>query len=142
MAVSCMEEGLLPITQTSMRFANHIGYHDYEGPAIDLDEQRRLVEHLGPHNAMILRNHGLITCGRSVGEAFNLMYHLDLACKTQVDVMAARAQVTVPPEDVVAHTAHMYQPTTRRPYGVLEWPAMLRLLKYESANSAYPAYDS
>jgi hypothetical protein len=50
--------------------------------------------------------------------------------------------VIVPPADVVAHTAHMYQPATRRPYGVLEWPAMLRLLKYESANSAYPAYDS
>lgn len=142
MAVSCMEEGLLPITQTSMRFANHIGYHDYEGPAIDLEEQRRLIDHLGPHNAMVLRNHGLITCGPSVGEAFNLMYHLDLACKTQVDVMAARAQVVVPPADVVAHTAHMYQPSTRRPYGVLEWPAMLRLLKYEYGSSGFPQYDS
>jgi ribulose-5-phosphate 4-epimerase/fuculose-1-phosphate aldolase len=142
MAVSAMAEGLLPITQTSMRFHNHIGYHDYEGPAIDEDEQRRLVEHLGEHNAMILRNHGLITCGPSVGEAFNLMYHLDLACRTQVDVMAARAQVLVPDTEVVAHTALQYQPTTRRPYGVLEWPAMMRLLKYEAKNSPFPAYDS
>lgn len=142
MAVSCMDEGLLPITQTSMRFAGHIGYHDYEGPAIDLDEQERLVEHLGPHNAMVLRNHGLLTCGPSVGEAFNLMYHLEMACRTQVDVMTARAAVSIPSADVVAHTAHMYQPGTRRPYGVLEWHAMLRLLKYEYADSAWPQYDS
>lgn len=142
MAVSCMDEGLLPITQTSMRFEGHIAYHDYEGPAIELDEQERLVEHLGTHNAMIMRNHGLLTCGPSIGEAFNLMYQLEISCRTQVDVMAARAQVTLPPADVVAHTAHQYQPTTRRPYGVLEWPAMLRLLKYEGATSGYPAYDS
>ena len=63
MAVSCMEEGVLPITQTSMRFHGRIGYHDYEGPAIDLDEQERLVADLGPHNALVLPNHGLLTCG-------------------------------------------------------------------------------
>jgi len=141
MAVSCMAEGVLPITQTSMRFYNHIGYHDYEGPAIDLDEQERLVRDLGPHNALVLRNHGLLTCGRTVAEAFNLMYHLELACRAQVDAMAAGASLIVPDGEVVAHTAHLYQPGTRRPYGILEWPAMLRLLKYE-ANPNIPPYDS
>ena len=58
-----MEEGLLPLTQKSMRFYNRIGYHDYEGVADDLDERARLVRDLGKHNALILRNHGLLTCG-------------------------------------------------------------------------------
>jgi ribulose-5-phosphate 4-epimerase/fuculose-1-phosphate aldolase len=142
MAVSCMEEGLLPVTQTSMRFHGHIGYHDYEGPAIDLDEQERLVRDLGPHHAMVMRNHGLLTSGPTIPEAFNLMYQLELSCRTQVDLMSARATTIVPDVEVIAHTAHQYQPGTRRPYGVLEWPAMLRLLRYEAKTSGYPAFDS
>ena len=98
------------------------------------------MEHLGKHNAMILRNHGLLTCGPSCGEAFNLMYNLELACRTQIDAMAARPELTMPSGEVLAATANLYQPGTRRPYGVLEWPAMLRQLKAESANSAYPPY--
>jgi ribulose-5-phosphate 4-epimerase/fuculose-1-phosphate aldolase len=141
MAVSSMAEGLLPITQTSMRFYNHVGYHDYEGPAIDLDEQERLVGDLGPHNALILRNHGLLTCGPTIPEAFNLMYQLEMSCKAQVDVMAAGANLVMPDTEVIAHTAHLYQPEVRRPYGILEWPAMLRLLEREAKPGA-PAYDS
>jgi ribulose-5-phosphate 4-epimerase/fuculose-1-phosphate aldolase len=141
MAVSCIDEGLVPITQTSMRFHNQIGYHDYEGPAIDLDEQERLVNDLGTHNALVLRNHGLLTCGPSVPEAFNLMYQLEMSCQAQVDVMTARAQMTLPDSEVIARTAHLYRPETRRPYGVLEWPAMLRLLRYE-ANPNLPPFDS
>jgi ribulose-5-phosphate 4-epimerase/fuculose-1-phosphate aldolase len=105
MAVSCMAEGLLPITQTSMRFYNHIGYHDYEGPSKDLDEQERLIGDLGPHNALVLRNHGLLTCGPSVPEAFNLMYQLEMSCRAQVDVMSARAETVLTDHEVVAHTA-------------------------------------
>ena len=69
-----------------MRFHNHIGYHDYEGPAIDLDEQERLVQRPGPAQRAGLRNHGLLTCGPSVPEAFNLMYQLEMSCQAQVDV--------------------------------------------------------
>jgi ribulose-5-phosphate 4-epimerase/fuculose-1-phosphate aldolase len=141
MAVSCMEEGVLPITQTSMRFHGHVGYHDYEGPAIDLDEQKRLVADLGPHNALVLRNHGLLTCGPSVPEAFNLMYQLEMSCRAQVDVMTAHASMIIPDDDVMAHTATLYKPETRRPYGILEWPAMIRLLRYE-ADPRIPAFDS
>jgi ribulose-5-phosphate 4-epimerase/fuculose-1-phosphate aldolase len=140
MAVSAMQCGLLPLTQTGIRFAGHIGYHDYEGPAIHLPERERLVKNLGAHHAMILRNHGLLTCGPSAGEAFNLMYNLELACRTQVDAMAARTELTMPSGEVLAATANLYQPGTRRPYGVLEWPAMLRQLKAEAAGSAYPPY--
>jgi ribulose-5-phosphate 4-epimerase/fuculose-1-phosphate aldolase len=140
MAVSTMKCGLLPMSQTSIRFNGHIGYHDYEGPAVDLDERERLVRDLGPHDAMIMRNHGLLTCGATIQQAFNTMYQLELSCRSQVDAMAARTELTMPGENVLAHTAHMYQPGTRRPYGVLEWPAMLRLLDAEAARSTYPCY--
>jgi len=142
MAVAAMQCGILPISQTSIRFEGHIGYHDYEGPAIDLAEQARLVRHLGEHNALVLRSHGLLTCGPSVPEAFNLMYQLELACRTQVDAMAARTELAMPGPNVLAHTAHLYQPGTRRPYGVLEWPALLRLLAAQQQGSAYPPYWS
>ncbi len=138
-AVSSMKCGLLPMSQTSMRFVGHIGYHDYEGPAVDLDERERLVRDLAGHGAMILRNHGLLTCGPSVAQAFNTMYNLELSCRSQVDAMAARTELTLPPPEVLAHTSNMYQPGTRRPYGELEWHAMRRLLDAEPANG-FPPY--
>jgi ribulose-5-phosphate 4-epimerase/fuculose-1-phosphate aldolase len=140
MAVAAMSCGLLPLSQTSIRFVDHIGYHDYEGPAIDVDERERLVRDLGPHDAMIMRNHGLLTCGATIQQAFNTMYQLEMSCRSQVDAMAARTELTMPGENVLAHTAHLYQPGTRRPYGVLEWPAMLRLLAAEQKSSGYPPY--
>lgn len=138
MAVAAMKCGLLPLSQTSIRFVGHIGYHDYEGPALELDERERLARDLGPHDAMIMRNHGLLTCGPTIQQAFNTMYQLELSCQSQVDAMAARTELTMPGENVLAHTAHMYQPGTRRPYGILEWPAMLRRLEAEQKNSNYP----
>ncbi|MGH6673189.1 MAG: class II aldolase/adducin family protein [Xanthobacteraceae bacterium] len=140
MAVSAMTCGLLPLSQTSIRFVGHIGYHDYEGPAIDLEERERLVRDLGPHDAMVMRNHGLLTCGATIQQAFNTMYQLELSCRSQVDTMAARTELTMPGENVLAHTAHLYQPGTRRPYGILEWPAMLRLLAAEQKNSGFRPY--
>lgn len=140
MAVSAMKCGLLPLTQTGIRFHNHIGYHDYEGPAIDQKERSRLVADLGSHDAMILRSHGLLTCGATIQQAFNTMYQLELTCRAQVDAMAARTELTIPSEAVLEKTAHLYQPGVRRPYGVLEWPAMLRLLEYEGGRSAWPPY--
>jgi ribulose-5-phosphate 4-epimerase/fuculose-1-phosphate aldolase len=139
-AVSAMQCGLLPLSQTSIRFVGHIGYHDYEGPAVDLDERERIVSDLGQHDALIMRNHGLLTCGPNVQQAFNTMYQLEQSCRSQVDAMAARTELTMPGENVLAHTAHLYQPGTRRPYGVLEWPAMLRLLDAEQKNSGFPPY--
>jgi len=142
MAVAAMRRGLLPLTQTGMRFVGHLGYHDYEGPSIDLAERERLVRDLGTENALILRGHGLLTCGPSAAEAFNLMYNLELACCAQVDAMAAHTELYVPPQPVLDKTAALYQPASRRPYGVLEWRAMLRLLKAETPKSGYPPYWS
>jgi ribulose-5-phosphate 4-epimerase/fuculose-1-phosphate aldolase len=140
MALAAMKCGLLPLSQTSIRFMGHIGYHDYEGPAVDLNERERIVRDLGEHNALIMRNHGLLACGPSVPEAFNTMYQLEMSCRAQVDAMSARTELTMPGANVVSHTAHLYRPGTRRPYGILEWPAMLRLLQAEERNSGYPPY--
>jgi ribulose-5-phosphate 4-epimerase/fuculose-1-phosphate aldolase len=115
MAISSMACGLLPLTQTSMRFAGHIGYHDYEGPAIELAERERLVRDLGTHNAMILRSHGLLTCGATIPQAFNTMYQLELSCRSQVDAMAGRTELIVPDEKVIARSAHLYQPGNATP---------------------------
>lgn len=140
MAVASMTCGVLPLTQTSMRFVGHIGYHGYEGPAIDLSERERIVADLGPHDALVMNNHGLLTCGNTLPQAFNTMYQLELACRAQVDAMAARTELAVPSDETLAKTAHLYQPGARRPYGVLEWHALLRMLAAEQKNSGYPPY--
>jgi ribulose-5-phosphate 4-epimerase/fuculose-1-phosphate aldolase len=140
MAVSSMKCGLLPLNQTAIRFNGHIGYHDYEGPAIDLSERERLVRDLGSHDAMILRAHGLLTCGATLQQAFNTLYQLEMSCRAQVDAMAARTELTLPSTEILESTAKLYQPGVRRPYGVLEWHAMLRLLEAESKNSGFPHY--
>jgi ribulose-5-phosphate 4-epimerase/fuculose-1-phosphate aldolase len=127
MAVSALDCGLLPMTQTAMRFLK-IGYHDYQGVVLDSAEQASLVRDLGDAEALILRNHGAVTVGRTVGEAFNWMHRLELACRSQLAAQATgRALVTVPPQ-VLEATWNNYQRGTRRPYGLMEWPALLRKL--------------
>ncbi|MEJ1976214.1 MAG: class II aldolase/adducin family protein [Acetobacteraceae bacterium] len=127
MAVSSLKCGLLPLTQTAMRFST-IAYHDYEGVAVDLDEQKRLVADLGDSDAMILRNHGLLVVGPSVPEAFSSIYWLELACRSQVMALACNSEIVLPKQDIIDRTNHLYKPTTRRPFGILEWPALLRQL--------------
>ncbi|HSN20202.1 MAG TPA: class II aldolase/adducin family protein [Usitatibacter sp.] len=127
MAVSALECGLLPITQTAMRFLR-IGYHDYRGVVLDPAEEESLLRDLGEGEALILRNHGLLTVGKTVGEAFNWMHRLELACRSQLAAMATGAKLNVVPPDVLEETWLNYQPQTRRPYGLMEWPALLRML--------------
>jgi ribulose-5-phosphate 4-epimerase/fuculose-1-phosphate aldolase len=126
-AVACMECGLLPLTQTALR-CFPVAYHDYEGPALSLEERERLAADLGSASVMILRNHGLLTVGASAAEAFNAMYWLEMACRAQVAALAGGGALHRLPEDVIARSIHLYQPGTRRRFGLLEWPAMLRLL--------------
>ena len=127
MAVSSLACGLLPITQTSMRFLK-IGYHDYQGVVLDTAEQESLIADLGRGEALILRNHGALTVGNTVGEAFNWMHRLELACRSQVAAMSCNTPFQEVPADVLQETWNNYQPGTRRPYGVMEWPALLRKL--------------
>jgi ribulose-5-phosphate 4-epimerase/fuculose-1-phosphate aldolase len=128
MAVSAMKCGLLPLTQNAMYFGG-IGYHDYEGPAVDLDEQRRLVADLGPHEAMILRNHGLLSVGRTIAEAFVTMYWLDRACQGQALAMASNTELNIPGKKTVEVTNDRYRPGQRRKIGELEWSGLLRLVE-------------
>ncbi|ABF11079.1 ribulose-5-phosphate 4-epimerase/fuculose-1-phosphate aldolase [Cupriavidus metallidurans] len=127
MAVSSLACGLLPVTQTAMRFLK-IGYHDYQGVVLDTAEQASLLEDLGKGEALILRNHGALTVGNTVGEAFNWMHRLELACRSQVAAMSCNTPLQQVPADVLEATWNNYQPGTRRPYGVMEWPALLRKL--------------
>jgi ribulose-5-phosphate 4-epimerase/fuculose-1-phosphate aldolase len=128
MAVSSLECGLLPLTQTAMRFLK-IGYHDYQGVVLDEREQASLIEDLGDREAVILRNHGALVVGRSVGEAFNWTHRLELACRAQLAAMACNSPLRSVPRDVLEATWNNYQPGTRRPYGLMEWPALLRKLE-------------
>lgn len=147
-AVSALEEGLLPLSQTAMRFHGRLAYHDYEGPAFNRGEKQRLVEHLGRHNAMILRNHGLLVCAPSIAQAFNLIYWLEQACRIQVETFACQRPLHLAGGEVVARTAealsgmeitldneaatnpHLRQGAQKAGsgYGLLEWPALLRAL--------------
>jgi ribulose-5-phosphate 4-epimerase/fuculose-1-phosphate aldolase len=127
MAVSALECGLLPLTQTAMRF-HPVAYHDYQGVAVDLEERKTLAADLGNAEVMILRNHGLLVASASIAQAFNAIYWLENACRVQVDAMACNTALKMPPQDVIDKTAHLYKPLTRRPYGEMEWPAMLRFL--------------
>jgi len=127
MAISMLECGLLPLSQTSIRFAE-ISYHDFNGVVVDLAEQDLLVESLGDNSAMILRNHGLLTTGATIPEAFNSMQRLELSCKTQLAAMSCNSKLVELPEDIVEATHDMYQSQMPRPLGVLDWPALLRKL--------------
>ncbi len=127
MAVSSLECGLLPLNQTAMRFLK-ISYHDYQGVVLDEAEQESLVKDLGTSEAMILRNHGALTVGRTIGEAFNWMHRLELSCRAQIGAMSCNTPLAAVSQKVLEETWNNYQPGTRRPYGVMEWPALLRKL--------------
>jgi ribulose-5-phosphate 4-epimerase/fuculose-1-phosphate aldolase len=127
MAVSSLECGLLPITQTAMRFLK-VRYHTYQGVVLDEIEKASLLEDLGDSEALILRNHGALVVGRTVGEAFNWAHRLELACRTQLAAMATHTPFVQVPGPVLEATWNNYQRGTRRPYGLMEWPALLRKL--------------
>jgi len=136
-AVAALECGLLPVNQMSMEFYGKVAYHAYEGIALDMDEQQRLVADLGDKPVMILRNHGLLTTGRSVVEAFLRMYYLEKACEIQLAAQSA-GQLVFPPPAVCAHTERQFNDPGR---GVkqgeladpdalqLAWAALLRMLE-------------
>lgn len=133
-AVSCQEDGLLPLNQWALQFHDRIAYHDYEGIALDLDERARLTRDLGDRPVMILRNHGLLVCGRSVGEAFKLIHNLERSCEAQLRAQSSGALLRLPPPEVRAHAASQYWASYDRKEAAgadIEWDAFLRLLDSE-----------
>lgn len=129
MAVSSLQEGLLPLNQIALGLEPHVAYHDYEGIALDLEERARIIADLGDKRALILRNHGLLTVGRSVAEAFNLMYYLNLACEVQVATLSMNRAVTLPDMSVRSRVAEQADTVSFDDGDLaLEWDAHLRLL--------------
>jgi ribulose-5-phosphate 4-epimerase/fuculose-1-phosphate aldolase len=129
-AISAQKEGLLPISQHAMRVYSEVTYHDYEGIALDMDERVRMARDLGKTSkVMILRNHGLLTLGESVREAFELMYYLDCACQIQIDALTAGRERVLMMSEEAAKTAGEQFNRPNRASAKKDWPALLRLLE-------------
>ena len=132
-AVAAMKCGLLPISQHAMLMQKSVTYHDYEGIALDMDEQSRLAKDLGRNSkAMILRNHGLLTLGPSVHEAWETMYYLECACQIQIDACAGGLDNVLRMSETAAGNATQ-QFNRPRPSDTKSWPSLLRLLDRRGA---------
>lgn len=130
-AVGVLERGLMFVTQEGMQFYNRIGYHAFEGIA-EIDERESIVRDLQGYNALVLRNHGLLTCGRNVGEAVKRLFHLIRMAEVQLAVLATGESVVQPSDEVCERTARMFE---GRPLSAHEgdWAALLRWLDYQGA---------
>jgi ribulose-5-phosphate 4-epimerase/fuculose-1-phosphate aldolase len=125
LAISCLAGGLKPIIQDAAMFHNRVSYHDWQGISTDINECKILANNLGQNKVMILKNHGLLTCGKTIGETFMLMYYLDKACKNQLDTL--NQKIISPSEDIMEFAAKQYD-DPQFELGKHEWPALLRLL--------------
>ena len=136
-AVSAQKEGLLPISQQSSLLLSSLAYHDYEGLAVHDDERDRLKADLGDNKYMILRNHGLLTVGCSVPDAFLAMYFLETSCQIQISAQAGGTLSPVPQKVLDGVTAAVRVQQSKGSAANLAWPALLRRLDRLS-----PGYDS
>jgi ribulose-5-phosphate 4-epimerase/fuculose-1-phosphate aldolase len=127
-AVSAQADGLLPISQASLFPYATLAYHDYEGVALNDDEKPRLVADLGNKNALILRNHGLLTTGATIADAFLMMYILETACQTQILAQSGGNELIQVPAAIVAGIQAQAEKVTRGLGGSLVWPGLLRKL--------------
>ena len=126
-AVSSQEHGLLPINQSAMLMNGRLGYHDFEGIALSLDERPRLVADLADNDALILRNHGTLTVGPTIADAFQTLYFLERACAIQVAALAGGTEVRTPDDsiqEVVTKQVADFGDIAVR----LLWPALIRRL--------------
>ena len=127
-AVSGLEEGLLPLNQSSMLIRSEIAYHDYEGVAIDLGERARLQHDLGDYGLMILRNHGTLTVGTTVAAAFTRMFSLERACRLQCATLAQGRPINPPSAEALEKTAGMADYHRQELNTGLSWAALRRKL--------------
>lgn len=134
MALSAHSKGLRFMTQGSMRFYNRISYHAYEGISSELSERDSIAADLGPKNkAMILRNHGLLTCGENIREAIVLMKYLIASCTTQLMLEATGAPIIEPEPELCEYAARQWEKYDSKG-GHAEWPALLRMLDRQDAS--------
>ena len=138
--VSMQQDGLLPLSQKALLMWDFVRYHDFEGAALNLDERARIVADLGPEGrAMLLRNHGALSVGNSVAEAFCWMYKLEMACRHQIDALSGGHPLNTLSAQTVQHCAAqgraLIGPGGQAETGTLEWPALLRKLERERGTS-------
>lgn len=137
-AVATQADGLLPVTQHSLVIWDLIAYHDFEGPALDTDEQKRLVAHLGSRQILILRNHGTLTAGSTIGEAFVNMYRIERACKMQIAAQSSGAPLRTLSQEIIDRSIEagrsIFSVQGFAPSGQKEWGALLRKLDREGAD--------
>ncbi|MES2632457.1 MAG: class II aldolase/adducin family protein [Pseudomonadota bacterium] len=126
-AVSAQKGGILPISQQSTFVLASLAYHDYEGVALRDEEKARLQADLGRANNLVLRNHGLLVCGKTIAEAFLSMYILENTCRIQIDAQAGGELITIDPRIIEGATAAAKTVTVGGP-GALVWPALIRRL--------------
>jgi ribulose-5-phosphate 4-epimerase/fuculose-1-phosphate aldolase len=131
-AVSAQEEGVLPLSQHSIFVLSSLGYHDYEGVALEAEEKPRLVRDLGDKRFLMLRNHGLLTVGRSVAEAFVAMYFFETTCMMQLRAMAGGTALRRISQPIVDGAQRQMAVVTRGAGYGLAWPALLRRLDVTS----------
>ena len=136
-AVSAQADGLLPISQQSGFPLGSLAYHGYEGVALRDDEKPRLVADLGQANNLILRNHGLLTCGRSVAEAFQSMYILEAACRIQIMAQSGGGPLLKVPQAILDDMGNQAREVSKGLGANLVWPGLLRRLDRRS-----PGYDA
>jgi ribulose-5-phosphate 4-epimerase/fuculose-1-phosphate aldolase len=127
-AVSSLKEGLLPISQQATFVLASLGYHDYEGLAVDEEEKKRLVEDLGGNTFMLLRNHGMLTVGSSVAAAFVAMFTLEAACRIQLMAQGTGRELIHVPQAILDTVVERQQVVTLGMGSALVWPALLRKL--------------
>jgi ribulose-5-phosphate 4-epimerase/fuculose-1-phosphate aldolase len=127
-AVAAQEQGLLPLSQHSMFVLSSLAYHDYEGVALEADEKPRLVRDLGGRRFLMLRNHGLLTLGRSVAEAFVAMYFFEASCSIQVRAMGGGQPLRCIAPNILAGNDDQWERVTRGAGAGMAWPALLRRL--------------
>ena len=141
LGVATQKTGLLPLTQMALAVIAQTAYHNYEGPAFDLEERDRLIEDLEDKNVLILRNHGLLTVGKTVAEAFVWLFRAERACRFQLSFQQAGAEATEIPKEIqdvsIERTRKAISASGHRPIGQFEWPALLRKLNREN-----PGYDN
>lgn len=127
-AVAAQREGLLPLSQISTVVLTSLGYHDYEGIALNDDEKPRLVADLGDRSNLILRNHGLLTVGATIPDAFLAMYGLETACQIQIGAMAGGAALVHVDSQIVAGMQAQAAAVLKGMGGMIAWPGLLRKL--------------
>ncbi len=127
-AVSAQKDGVLPISQQSIFVLSSLAYHDYEGVALNAEEKPRLVADLGDKTYLMLRNHGLLTVGKTIADAFVNMYIFEASCMIQIRAQAGGGDLIQVPQAIIDGAQQQAKTVTKSQGGMLAWPALLRRL--------------